>query len=135
MDDDISNLKFPHRDDFDHELLKEIEAQFAITHPGMKVVFAGDLPGGSAIPEEILKSMDALTDKWREDFIHGRCTDCGFVMVDWKERMEDTSLPALAPEWGVLECTDKEVPPRLLCPTCNKLDDERGGPRLEPING
>ena len=39
-------LKPVHRDDLDADVVKAIEEQFAESHPGMKVVFAGDTPGG-----------------------------------------------------------------------------------------
>lgn len=137
----MDNLKLPHRDDMDPELLEVIEKMFAEMHPGMKVVFAGDLPGApDSIPEELKQNLEAVRQKFEDDFVAGKCTDCGEQIPDWEARMNSDDDDYFLPEgWGLLTAGENASwwanPPRLLCPPCNKLDEERQGPTLEPLDG
>ena len=43
-EDNKDAFRLIHRDDLPFDLVEKIEQQFAETHPGMKVCFAGDMP-------------------------------------------------------------------------------------------
>lgn len=106
-----------HRDDLPMELVSEIEKHFAETHPGMKVVFAGDAPGG--VPDHVKNAIDALERRSVESLALGKCFYCGKQMEDYPE--EDFPDEWQPPEgWGLVSDIATHKPAGWECPDCDE---------------
>lgn len=112
-----------HRDDVPMDLSQEIERQFAESHPGMKVVFVGDLPG--ELPPEVAERVAAIERLHMESLFNGACLDCGAKMPNWPETpegMDDTWQPA--PGWRLFTDMRTKEPSAWQCPACDTKDGE-----------
>jgi hypothetical protein len=68
-----SRLKvpLPHRDDVPYEVVEALEKQMAERFPGMKVVFAGDVPGGP--PKKLEQTFESQVVT---SMLLGTCFSC-----------------------------------------------------------
>ena len=87
-----------HRDDLPFEVVEKMEAHFAEIEPGKKLVFAGDLPEGSAPElEDAFREMSELAEA---SFQNGTCLNCLSQMPDYEIEKEDWEP---AEGWQLLE--------------------------------
>src|SRR5947199_924463 len=70
-----------HRDDLPMDVAEEMVKKLQELHPGFKVVFAGDQPGG--VTPELQAELDALLEAQQRAFADGRCMDCDKQMPGW----------------------------------------------------
>ena len=105
-----------HRDDLDFGIVESIEAHFAEIEPGKKIVFAGDLPEGSAPElEDAFREMSELAEA---SFQNGTCLNCLSQMSNYEIGREDWEP---ADGWQLLE----SVADHQQCWICDACDHSR----------
>ena len=130
MEDDNNETpaspKLAHRDDVDLEDMEKLEELFADLYPGMKVVFAGDMPEDE-VPQCVIDSATRIEAHHLRSVRLGRCVDC------------DAQMPGFAPEdddWWLPEgwqFFDGPLGPGMggfLCPICDEIDERNPGPKI-----
>lgn len=121
-DKDREAAKLVHRDDVDMDLVEDIMEHFAETHPGFKVVFAGDTPEGE-LPEGLLESSSQLQEMFEQSLEDGLCIDCGAVMPNYDSIDSDENWKP-AEGWRYFtDITTKEIT-SWQCPECDAKEQE-----------
>ena len=70
-----------HRDDLPMDVAEEMVKKLQELHPGCKIVFMGDQPGG--VPPEMQADLDQFAQAQERAFAEGRCMDCEKPMPGW----------------------------------------------------
>ena len=112
--------KLLHRDDVDMELVHQLEAEFAKTHPGAKVVFAGD----SGIPPELAEQLQRFAEARERALAEGRCIDCGKVMPNWPPPEDENVEWDLADGWTYFKDLATGEPIAFQCPECDAAEPQ-----------
>jgi hypothetical protein len=99
------------------EVMKEIESAFATSHPGVKVICAGD----HEIPDDVKKAMDALQAKMDRSFFEGRCIDCDAQMPNWPPPEDDAEFEKwnIATGWKHFKDLTNGDITGFQCPACD----------------
>lgn len=111
-----------HRDDIPMDVVAEIEKQFAESHPGMKVVFAGDHAG--ELPPEMAAVMAEIEDRQMAMLAGGLCMDCGAAMPNWADFEKEDWRPS--PGWKHFTSGEGESSELVgfQCPACDAKESE-----------
>ena len=107
-----------HRDDIPMDTMEQLEAHFAETHPGMKLVCAGDNP--DAIPEHVKEHLIQFHEAGRHSLATGTCFECREQMRNYSPMTE-----GWRPEsgWNFMRLGNGKAA-FWLCPECGDSDDD-----------
>jgi len=112
--------RLAHRDDMPYEVVEAMERVLAEQFPGMKLTFAGDVPGGP--PPEILAKIARVEARLQRLLREGRCIECGVQMPDPPSKdMSEDWRPADGWCWFTNE---EDQVAAWQCPQCDADDDE-----------
>lgn len=131
-------MKLPHRDDFDDDMIEEIEAAIEEVAPGHKMVFAGDMPGEP--PPEALEKYGKLQSILEQLALQGRCIDCGVQMDNWPPPDDKDAEWDLQEGWELVSQPGSDTPLGLTCVKCkddhsNAINIDEFIERMGPIVG
>lgn len=100
------------------DLVAELEAAFAESHPGFNVVFAGDIQGG--MPPQVAAAMAEMTQRGLSSLSNGECWTCGKkIPAIWPPADEGWKWPE---GWGVITDTLTDDPFALECGPCGESE-------------
>lgn len=114
-------MDLPHRDDFDMEVVKQIEDEVRRLYgkQNIKVVFPGDMGN---IPPHLKAQMDAVQARLDNSILNGECMSCGLRMMNYPDvssgpdAMKEDWYPM--PGWSSLNSAASGCPEAWLCPQC-----------------
>lgn len=107
-----------HRDDLDADVAEEAVRALQEMYPGMKVVFAGDAPGGP--PPEIQEKIDAIDKHMTDSLVKGQCFDCGLPIPNWPPPDDDSEDWKLSEGWSYYNAPNNTAPGFFICPKCQE---------------
>jgi hypothetical protein len=123
QDESHASPRGAHRDDLDYPVAEGIEEAFKSIFPGVKVVFAGDMPEGS-IPEEVLAQMRAIEERSARSLAEGRCFDCDKqIPGPWPPSQNDDGGATLPEGWSYYSNAG-DGGGMLICPECEQETPE-----------
>ena len=106
-----------HRDDLPMDVAEEMVKKLQELHPGCKIVFMGDQPGG--VPPEMQADLDQFAQAQERAFAEGRCMDCDKPMPGWPSQ---GGAPDQLPDGWTYFTDLKDQPMGWLCPECDAAD-------------
>jgi len=114
---EFKSLRLVNRDDLDMDVAEEVTAKLGEMFPGMKVVFAGDVP---QLPPNVQHAVDALRERHLQLMLQGRCIDCERQMPGWEELMESDEDDAQWPQgWRTFTVLGSDELMGFQCPACD----------------
>lgn len=106
-----------HRDDLPMDVAEGIVDQIQKLHPGVKVVFAGDLPTNDPDAEKMRHKAEELHKTIIQSFVDGECFSCGAeIPMEWPPEGDDWDLPD---GWHIIDSVQEDGPMFLECPECD----------------
>lgn len=120
---DKKKAKLAHRDDVPMDVVEHLERQFAESHPGKKVMFAGDHE--QAIPPEVRAKIDEVARRTVESRENGTCFCCRKPWDGYDAWIADQKSPH--PGWHLCWDVNGE-PSHIMCDACDeRLNTGPGG--------
>lgn len=117
-------LEKSHRDDFDMEVIEEMEKKVKEVHPDAKIMFAGDCPEDQ-LPPQIVEAMEQLEKKTFHSMSEGRCMDCDKQMDVPPPWDDDEALEGWQHQEGWSVFHNNDMPAFFVCPDCDNGDTQR----------
>lgn len=109
-------MELIHRDDIPFEIVEELVKALQELHPGMKIVFAGDM-SPEDMTEEVTAVSESIIKRQLEHIAEGYCFDCGKICPRPWPPEGDGTLPE---GWVIYTEIESSKNPILTCPECDK---------------
>ena len=121
MADEPKNLI--HRDDMDMGDAEELVRHLQEEHPGLRVVFAGDVPDGQ-LPPAVREAAAQIEEAFQHSMLTGACLDCGAVMPNYPKPGEDMAADWQPAEgWKHFQMRGPDGLIAWQCPDCDAADE------------
>lgn len=120
MEKNRRDVPLLHRDDIDFRVVEEMNKCLEEQSPGLKVNFAGDLPG--CLPPGFQEAIEQFNARVADLFYYGKCVDCE-CEIPGVARKADGSLSAEGfdlPEGWDCYYDRNNTPVAFQCPACQK---------------